>query len=202
MFLLKNENIKAYIKSYKDLIIFGLTVVVIHLTWKLGREASADDMEIYFYGINFSSFFNAINDFWAKLIHQFISIFQGTNVTINGNYIRYSDNDNGVRIIWGCSGIKELLMVFVVIATARGYWKQKLWYIPLGCIAIFLLNYLRLIMLTMVIHYSMNWFDFLHHYIGRIIMYGGLFLVWYIWVEIINKPKKENNIQEKNKREL
>lgn len=194
MSLLKNENIKNHIKNYKDLIIFGLVIVSIHLIWKLGRETAADEMEIYFYGVNFSSFFNIINDFWAKLIHQFISIFEGANVTINGNRIGYGDNNNGVRIIWGCSGIKEQIMLFAVIITARGNWKQKLWYIPLGFIAIFLLNYLRLIMLTVVIHYSINWFDFLHHYIGRIIMYGGLFLVWYIWVEIINKPQKKGNM--------
>lgn len=186
---LKSADIPTLLKQHKDIIIFVLTIVIIHFAWKLGRTTNADESEIAFYGISFSHFFDVINVTWAKLTYIFIHLFEGDNVITEHNRLIFNDNNSQVSIVWGCSGLKELIMTLFMLLAAKGRIIQKLWYIPMSIGIMILINYLRLIILTYVAHYSYELFDILHSFLGRLMMYGGIVALWYIWIERLQKQQ-------------
>lgn len=183
MFSLNKENITLQLKHHRDIFIFVLVVVGFHAFWKIGREADATDQIIHFYGINFSPFFTFISEIWTSLVYRLVYFFKGDVLEMQFYNLHYSDTDTGLNIVWGCSGIKEVLMTSLIIIVSRGDYHKKLWYIPLGVIFILLLNYIRLATLTFLIHHHREMFDFFHEIIFRTVMYGGIFLVWLIWTE-------------------
>ncbi len=185
MFSLKKENIKPLMQQHRDILLFVIVVLGFHAFWKIGREADATDQVIHFYGLNFSPFFSFISEVWTEVVFRFVYLFKGDVLEWHYCNIRYADTDNGIRIVWGCSGIKEIIMTAIVIIVARGNWHKKLWYIPAGVAFILLLNFIRLTTLTFIVHHHMHWFNFVHEIIFRLVMYGGIFLVWLVWEEKI-----------------
>lgn len=188
---IKKEEIIHQLKNHKDIIIFMLSIAGIHFLWKMGSDASFDDSDISFYGVSFTHFFDVINVTWAKMTYGFIHLFEGDNIDITNNFLTFKDNDSSVCIVWGCSGLKEMIMTLVMLLAARGNIRQKLWYIPLSIIIIISINYLRLIILTYAAHFSYELFDTLHKFLGRIMMYGGIIALWYIWIEKMQTVKSK-----------
>lgn len=191
MSALKTHLIK-HIKPHQDILIFVLTIVIFHTLWKLGRHSEDFDQYISFYGIDCSSFFNNICEKITQIVHTILSSFESNIIVEKGNTLRFTDNGAGTRIVWGCSGVKEIFMTALVIITARGNIMKKLWYIPLGLILVTLLNIIRITSLNIIIHWNKELFDFAHLYVFRFIMYAGIFLIWLTWIEKI-VSKKDNN---------
>lgn len=189
MFSLKKGNIILLIKQHRDILIFVLVVVSFHTFWKIGREADDADQIIHFYGINFSPLFMFISDVWTNLVYRFTVIFKGDVLELFYCNLHYADTDTGIRIVWGCSGIKEVIMTILVLVTAKGDIHKKLWYIPLGVIYILILNFIRLATLTFLVHHHSEYFDFVHGIVFRGVMYGGIFLIWLVWIEKVKSKK-------------
>lgn len=190
MFSLKKENITLLIKHHRDILIFVLVMVSFHAFWKIGREADASDQVIHFYGINFSPLFSFISEIWTSLVYRFVILFKGDVLEQFYCNLHYADTDTGIRIVWGCSGIKEVIMTILVLTTARGQYRKKLWFIPISVSFILLLNFIRLASLTFLVHHYPEYFDIVHSIVFRVVMYGGLFLVWLIWTEKVSKEQE------------
>lgn len=189
MFSLKKENIILQLKQHRDILIFVLVVVSFHAFWKIGREADTTDQIIHFYGVNFSSLFMFISEVWTQLVYRFVFLFKGDELQMFFCNLRYADTDTGLRIVWGCSGVKEVMMTSLVLIIAGGDYRKKLWYIPLSIIFVLQLNFIRLATLTLLVHHHREMFDFVHEIVFRGVMYGGIFLVWFIWIEKIKNKK-------------
>ena len=187
MFSQKKENITLQLKQHKDILIFVLVIVSFHAFWKIGREADATDQIIHFYGIDFSSFFSFISEIWTHLTYRIVNPFKGDTLELYYCNLHYADTNTGLRIVWGCSGIKEIIMATLVIVAANGNAHKKLWYIPIGILFMLILNLIRLVILTFLVHHHSDMFDFVHEIIFRTVMYGGLFGVWLLWTERIKK---------------
>ena len=189
MLSLDKENIRRQIKEHKDIIVFMLVIVSFHAFWKIGREADDTQQLIHFYGVNFSSFFTFISEIWANLVYRFVFLFKGELLELQVSNLHYADTDTGMSIIWGCSGVKEALMTALVIISAKGSYLKKIVYIPLGMFAVLLLNYIRLVSILFLVHHHPEMFDFVHGILFRVIMYGGIFLVWLGWTEKVSKKE-------------
>lgn len=190
------EQMKCHIlkfkKQHQDILRFVSVVVIFHIFWKIGREADATDQIIHFYGKDFTPFFAYICDLWVNLIYHIVHFLKGDVVFLNDCKVSFSDTETSLRIVWGCCGIKELIMVALVIVTARGAYRKKLWYIPIGIAFMLLLNIIRLTTLTLLIHHHTEMFDFVHSIIFRTVMYGGLFAVWLVWIEKVGMLEASN----------
>ncbi|MDA3853113.1 MAG: hypothetical protein PF444_02585 [Bacteroidales bacterium] len=189
MLAINKENITLLFKQHKDIFIFVMVIVRFHAFWKIGREADASGQIIHFYGLNFSPFFTFISEVWTSLVYRFVYLFKGDVLEMHFCSLHYPDTNTGMRIVWGCSGIKEVMMTSLVIITARGDYRKKWWYIPLGVLFVLLLNFIRLVSILFLVHHHNAMFDFVHGIVFRAFMYGGIFLVWLIWTERINHEK-------------
>ncbi|MFB6319388.1 exosortase/archaeosortase family protein [Saccharicrinis sp. FJH54] len=179
---------KPLLKPYREIIRFMLIVLVIHVIWKLSFTASDDDSLITFLTLNVSKPFILISNHLTGVTYYIMSHVFGIE-TFRYNQQLYFDNSPGISIVWACSGVKQYLMMFFVILFARGSWVKKIWYIPLSVAGMYLINILRLVILTLVTRFHMEWFDFTHKVIFRLVIYGGLFFFWWLWVERITKNK-------------
>ena len=106
------------------------------------------------------------------------------------------DGAGGLWMGDNCDSI-ELCAIFIgFIIAFPGYWKQKLWYIPLGVIIITCMNILRVVVLAIIQRFcSKSILDFNHTYTFNILVYGAIFGMWYLWVKKIAKAPilKQNN---------
>lgn len=181
------ETISKYrtaAKPYAELIKFLVVIVLFHLFWKWTMSANADDTVIQFLMLNISKPFLWISNHFVALIQFVLNDLFGME-SYRYNQQIYFENSPGIRIVWACSGVKQFIMMVLVVAVASGSWIKKAWFIPLSLLFLYLLNVVRLVGLTIVTRSHMEWFDFSHKIVFRIIIYGGIFIMWWLWVEKI-----------------
>jgi exosortase/archaeosortase family protein len=59
--------------------------------------------------------------------------------------------------------------------------RRKLWFIPLGIAAIYLLNIIRIGVLALNHLYYHESVEFNHHYTFSFVVYACIFLLWMLW---------------------
>ena len=190
----KITDLLIRLNPLKDIAIFMAVVAIIHFGWKLSMNASPDDTLITFLTYNVSKPFLWISNHFTILTQFIINDIFGIE-TFRYNQQLYFDNSPGITIVWACSGVKQYLMLVAAILFAKGSIKRKICYLPLALVLMYVLNVFRLVMLTLVTRYNIEWFDFTHKVIFRLIIYGGLFFLWWLWIEKISL--KTNNKTQK-----
>ena len=102
---------------------------------------------------------------------------------------------HGVWLGEACNGLKVVGLFSIFVIAFPGKWKHKWWFIILGIILVHFTNALRISGLTIISAKWPQYLDFNHNVTFQIIVYGVIFLLWYIWVQkfsglILNKKKK------------
>lgn len=98
---------------------------------------------------------------------------------LNGNsYIIVSE---------GCSGFKQDYQLLGLFLLYPGPWKHKLWYIPTTFFVMHLTNILRIVILTIILNYQPENWDFWHEWIMRPFYYVVIFFIWVGWNEWLRK---------------
>lgn len=105
-------------------------------------------------------------------------------VIINGKYV--------ARVIEGCNSISVIILFVAFIIAFAGKLKTTFFYILSGSVLIYVVNLLRIVILTIGL-YNYPWRrDILHTVIFPMIIYGMVFLLWMFWVNRFAKLKKTN----------
>ena len=173
----------------KNIIVFLLVLLSIISTWFF----------VYVYYIQSNTNWDHhlsenLGDF-AVLILEFFNIptgieYSGTNYVITKIL---SVENHGVWIGTRCNGFK-MFGVFSAIILAFPYaHKHKLWYIPLGILILHTINAIRVAALTYLAVFYPGYLDFNHNITFEIIVYGSVFLLWYIFIKkFIEKSIQKN----------
>ena len=99
------------------------------------------------------------------------------------NGIHFNSNNTAIYVNESCSGFKQMWQVVVLFLFFPGPWKTKLWYIPMGMLAMYLFNIIRIVALSFaMIHWPQQW-DFIHMWLLRPVYYLIIFILWVLWVE-------------------
>jgi exosortase/archaeosortase family protein len=91
-----------------------------------------------------------------------------------------------IKIVWSCSGLKQMFVFFCIIAFYPGAEKHKLWFIPVGLLLIWFLNVLRISAIVGVFAHFPEQFDFVHE-MSKYIFYFVIFMFWVFWEEKIRE---------------
>ncbi len=93
------------------------------------------------------------------------------------------DGTHGLWIGDPCNGLTLFALFTGFIIAYPGPLKKKLWYIPVGIIAIHLINIVRIVALSLIVYYfpDPEVLDFNHTYTFTILVYGFVFFLWYLW---------------------
>lgn len=103
-------------------------------------------------------------------------------------------NDEGIRtigvqgghLLWigaACNGAGLFAVYLIFLITYPGPWKHKLWYGLLGVLSIHLINAVRIAALCIIVTIDYELLNFNHDYTFYVVVYGWVFLLWYIWVK-------------------
>ena len=177
------EKIKAYIKRpairpLVDVAIFAIITITFHYLWwhVLGFFRATD-------------FFNSVAGWLAQQVYfgslWFNVNILGMNITPEHltNTLWFPDVNGYITVNESCSGFKQMYQILFLFILFRGPWKHKLWYIPASMGIMFLVNILRIILLSLVLlHWPAHW-DFFHMWVMRPFYYVVIFIEWVVWVE-------------------
>ena len=94
-------------------------------------------------------------------------------------YYLFLDNKKVIGIADACNGL-ELLLLYVgfILCYPTSTNKRMLYFLFWGSITIFIINILRCCVMAEVNLHSNVFFDFAHHYLFRLIIYGVIFFFW------------------------
>jgi len=103
-------------------------------------------------------------------------------VIINGKYL--------ARVIEGCNGMSVIILFIAFIIAFSGKFKTTLFYIISGSVLIYVVNLVRIVILSIGL-YNYPWRrEELHTVIFPAIIYGMVFLLWMFWVNRFSKINK------------
>jgi exosortase family protein XrtF len=93
------------------------------------------------------------------------------------------DGSNGVWVGSNCNAITLFTLFSVFVVAYPGHQKSKLWFIPLGIVAIHILNLLRVVALALIAYYYPQALNFNHTYTFTFLVYAFIFLLWMVWIQ-------------------
>jgi exosortase/archaeosortase family protein len=91
---------------------------------------------------------------------------------------------DGQSLVWidsGCTGLTLMALFAGFIFAYPGPIIKKAWYIPVGILAIYLVNIIRVVALALNHIMSRSSFDFNHKYTYTLVTYLAIFGLWMLW---------------------
>ncbi len=126
----------------------------------------------------------------AHFCAQLVAWFDPSAEAI-GKVLRSTKNGFAVSIEAGCNGLEATYVLLAAVLAFPSTWKQKLWGLFWGFLAIQGLNVVRIISLFYLGQWNMTAFEWAHLYIWQaLIMLDALivFLFWLRWVVKQERP--------------
>ncbi|MDR1725268.1 MAG: exosortase/archaeosortase family protein [Bacteroidales bacterium] len=184
----------------KDISLFVLATLIFHfLYWHT-------DMNSWLFGCFTYNVFEFFTNIAFNVSKWIISWLFSTDFTFADKTLYfYNDAINGTKhffasmtIIHDCSGIKQIMQVFIFMLFVSGKILKKFIYWLCCSVVILLLNIIRIVLLTGVLVWNPSYFQPIHDWIGRPFMYVFIFLMWVVWIECFAYPKKVEKEKNKN----
>jgi exosortase family protein XrtF len=176
----KNSILKKYWIQYRPFLLFLGKFIVSYLALTFVYDFylnQFDDKTFELDGItklvakqteDFLLFFNA--DVSLELLHS----QSGVKLFYNQKYV--------ARIIEGCNALSVIILFVTFIIAFAGKLKYTILYILGGSLIIYILNIVRIAILTVAIYHLPNQQSFLHGVVFPLFIYGVVFVLWVIWV--------------------
>ena len=99
----------------------------------------------------------------------------------------------GVRIANGCNGLSTLGLFVGFVLAYPGSARRRLWFIPLGVLAIYATNVGRIIVMLLAQKYWPAAFDPLHGFGLTTIFYVVVFGLWVAWANYGGDPARSSS---------
>lgn len=162
-----------------------------HTTWKIAFLNPLGDTvpTTLFFGKDVTNILLPISAFLAESSYKIVELLSSTPTQLNQCTIQFA-NAQGLLVVWGCSGIKQMLIFTAIILISRGDRGHKIWFIPAGILLLHLVNISRLVILAFVARDIPSWFDFVHGVALKVGYYVLIFGLWLIWLKFFTNDKQ------------
>ena len=97
------------------------------------------------------------------------------------------------RIIEGCNAISVIILFASFVFAFSAKFKNTFLFILFGSTLIFVLNILRIALLTIGLYNYPEYEEFLHNIVFPIVIYGVVFILWIVWVIKFSEYAKRTN---------
>lgn len=124
---------------------------------------------------------DALEVLTARTVSAFMSLF-GADMTTHGDLVTY--DGFSVSIIIECVGILEMVIYSACVLAFPASFRARAIGVPLGCLAIFSFNVLRIATLLVVGRHWHAAFDFFHLYFWQATLIAMIVGVLYGWIRI------------------
>jgi len=172
----------SYLKS--DITRFLLKVFLIYLIWYL----------VYELWIMPNGFIDEPLSKNIASISAGILTFIGEDVFYYGRVVGLVGTVGG-EIVNGCNGIAAIGLFLGFIFAFPGAWTPRIFFSIFGIAVIYLINIVRIVLLSYTQFYWPQIFEFTHDYSTTAIFYIVIFILWMIWANYgepmnLNSSKK------------
>ena len=186
-------KIPESIEPYSGIIYFVVLLMLSHFFWKFTVIGNETETVVTFFGMNISAPFNFMADHVARVTAWLLETM-GYAISLSADNVVRHDNNVAVHVVWACTGLKQAYIFVCIIAFYRGTLKNKLWFIPLGLLVVYLFNIFRIVAITALIKENPEWFYILHEHVFKYLFYVIIFGMWILWEEVVSKK----TVQPKN----
>jgi exosortase H (IPTLxxWG-CTERM-specific) len=131
----------------------------------------------------------------AHFCAQLVAFFDSTAIA-TGKILRNSANGFAVSIEAGCNGVEATLVLLAGVLAFPSTWRQKLWGLGLGFVAVQGLNVVRIISLFYLGQWNKTAFDWAHLYIWQALIMIDVLVVFLYWLSRVVKSSKVNDTGE------
>ena len=190
-------KIPESIEPYSGIIYFVVLLMLSHFFWKFTVLGDETETVVTFFGMNISAPFNLMADHVAKVTTRMLEIM-GYSISLSADNVVRHDNNVAVHVVWACTGLKQAYIFVCIIAFYRGTLKNKLWFIPLGLLVVYLFNIFRIVAITALIKENPEWFYILHEHVFKYLFYVIIFGMWIFWEEVVSKKTVQPKNNQKN----
>lgn len=190
-------KIPESIEPYSGIIYFVVLLMLSHFFWKFTVLGDETETVVTFFGMNISAPFNLMADHVAKVTTRMLEIM-GYSISLSADNVVRHDNNVAVHVVWACTGLKQVYIFVCIIAFYRGTLKNKLWFIPLGLLVVYLFNIFRIVAITALIKEHPEWFYILHEHVFKYLFYVIIFGMWILWEEVVSKKTVQPKNNQKN----
>jgi exosortase/archaeosortase family protein len=198
-------DLRLKLTPYKGIIAFVCLLFFFHFSWKIAIDGDMDSEYIYLFGKDITpEWFHTACRWLTAAGAWFVRLFPNTQDLVAENArLYFPEGGIRIRIIWGCTGIKQMFIFIGIMAlykcSIKGKFQwNKLWYIPMGCIILSIYNVIRVGVTVLLTNGHPDRFDSLHDGILRYIYYTIIFILWVVWEEFYVK-RSERKKEEKEK---
>ncbi|AXB56305.1 exosortase family protein XrtF [Flavobacterium fluviale] len=177
---------KKYLVQFKPFLlfvsIFFLTYIVLTLLYKFYLNSyQANDLD----GVSMITGAN------TEQLLQFFNYDVSIQKSIQDPWLKIIINEKYVaRITEGCNAVSVMILFVSFVAAFSGKFKKTLLFILFGLISIYILNVIRIALLTVLVFYFPAQNDFLHGVVFPLIIYGYVFVLWIFWINRFSKYAK------------
>ncbi|ULC59244.1 exosortase family protein XrtF [Flaviramulus sp. BrNp1-15] len=181
---------KALFIKYKSVLKFILTFLLVYAVLSLGYK-------FYLQWSDGSKFYpDYMTHLVAKQTESLLNTFgyntqvlphpdePSMKLMLNGKYL--------ARIIEGCNSISVIILFISFVVAFSGKLKTTFLYILAGSVLVYIVNLLRIVVLSIGLHHYPEYSEFLHTVVFPGIIYGMVFLLWILWVNRFSNLKKKN----------
>ncbi|MCO6175324.1 exosortase family protein XrtF [Flavobacterium sp. NRK F10] len=96
------------------------------------------------------------------------------------------------RIIEGCNAISIIILFAAFVFAFSSGFKRTFLFIVSGAVLIYILNIIRIVLLTLALYYKPEYERILHGTVFPLFIYGAVFLLWVFWVTKVSGYAKRN----------
>lgn len=169
---------KKYFILYKPFLLFLGTFFLVYIVLTVVYQAYLSS-----FGENK---LDAITRMVGENINQLFQLFDA-NFRIEENeshsFIKLIYNQKYVaRIIEGCNAISVVILFISFVAAFSGKVKPTLLFIFGGSLLVYVLNVVRIVILSVLMFHFPKQEPFLHGVLFPLYIYGVVFILWLIWV--------------------
>lgn len=95
-----------------------------------------------------------------------------------------------VRIVEGCNAVSVIILFVSFVLAFSGKLKTTILFILFGILFIYVLNVVRIALLTVLLFHIPERQHILHGVLFPLVIYGAVFILWIIWVNKFSKYAK------------
>ncbi|WP_310276711.1 exosortase family protein XrtF [Flavobacterium piscis] len=177
---------KKYLLQFKPFLIFLSTFFGVYVLLTVLYKLYLNNLETN----NIDGITNIVGRNVDQLMHLFncdIKILK----SISNPYLEvWYNNKYTLRIIEGCNAVSVIILFVSFVIAFSGKFKTTLGFILFGVLIIYVLNVIRIALLTVLLFHFIENEHILHGVLFPLIIYGMVFLLWIIWVNKFSQYAK------------
>jgi exosortase family protein XrtF len=183
---LKKNLLKKYLVQFKPFLIFIGTFFLAYIVLTAFYKLYLNNFEL--------NDVDGITVLVGKNVEQLMNLFNCDirivkSLTFPHLEVWYNEKFE-IRIVEGCNAVSVIILFISFVLAFSGKLKSTLIFILFGIVLIYVLNVIRIVLVTVLFYRFPAYQPILHDIFFPLIIYGLVFILWIVWVNKFSKYAK------------